>query len=134
MDGSVEIGSIERFYERWFGAMEDGDIEEFLSLLDEEFYLKSPARPPVTDKDALREDLEEFHRSYRETVEWRIEDVRLFDDYATVRLTEKVTLIDKGSDETIELKGVHLALLRKSSGGTWLLHTDVSSFSHPMPG
>ncbi len=46
--------SIQNFYQQWFGAMEQADIEGLLSLLDDEFYFKVPGQPAVQDKETLR--------------------------------------------------------------------------------
>ena len=128
-----EFLTIQKFYRRWFGSMEQGKVEQFLNLLDDEFYLKSPGQPPTTSRSDLRADLESFHRAYTESVEWNIEDLRVFEGYAVVRVAESVTLSEKGGDTTTRLEGVHLALLRKNGEGNWRLQTDVSSFNHPLP-
>lgn len=54
-------------------------------MLAEGFYLKSPAQPPITDKDQLRQGLTDYHENYISTVDWEIEDIRLFDEQAVVR-------------------------------------------------
>lgn len=124
---------IREFYAQWFGAMEEGDIDRFLGLLDKNFYLKSPGQPPTTNREKLREGLEQFHSTYSETVEWKIEDLKVFDDYAVVRIAESVTLVDRQSSEPTRLEGVHLAVMKKNADGDWRLATDVSSFNHPVP-
>lgn len=125
--------SIQEFFQQWFRAMEQADAEGLVALLDEEFYLKGPGQPAVTDKNTLREFLEQFHQTYTETFEWEIDDLRVFESHAVVRLLEEVTLVSKQTGDTTKIEGVHMALLHKDDSSRWKMHTDVSSLNHPAP-
>jgi len=125
--------SIRRFYHQWFEAMENADVVSILSLIDHEFYFKAPNQPAITDKEQLRNGLRQFHQSFTETVDWKIEDIRIFDKQAVVRLSEAVTLISKDNNDTTSLEGIHLALLTEQPDGNWKLKWDVSSLNHPPP-
>jgi ketosteroid isomerase-like protein len=123
--------SIHEFYKQWFGSMEDQNIDSFLSLLADDFYLKSPASTATSDSTTLRTRLERYHQAYRSQVDWEIEDIQLFDKHAVVRVTESVTMINRQNRDTSKVSGVHLALLVKD-GNFWKLKTDVSSLNRPI--
>lgn len=124
--------SIHEFYEQWFGSMENKDIDSFLALLADDFYLKSPASPAISDTTELRTGLEQYHQAYDSEVDWQIEEIQLFNDHAVVRVTESITLIAHQSDDTNQISGVHLAILTRSGNNNWKLKTDVSSLNHPV--
>lgn len=123
---------ISEFYQEWFGSMENEDVDGFLSLLADDFYLKSPAQPPTSEKSLLRSQLEQYHKSFSSSVNWNIEDVQLFDDHALVRVTESITLVNRESGDTLEVSGVHLAHLVKDDSDMWKIKTDISSLNHPV--
>lgn len=103
--------SIQKFYENWFSAMEDADVEGSLSLLDDDFYFKGPRQPSVQDEDTLRSFLKKFHQSFTETVEWKIDDIHVFESHAVVRILEKVIMVSKETGDTTKIEGVHFSLL-----------------------
>ena len=124
--------SIYKFYQQWFRAMETADIDEFLALLDEEFYLKGSNQLPLKDKVSLRKSLEQFYRIYSESVDQEIEEYNIFDSVAVVRISETVTLASKHAGKTTRLEGIHVSILKKQDG-TWRLKLDVSSLNHLPP-
>lgn len=124
--------AIRDFYARWFGAMESGDIEGFLALLADDFVLKSPGSPPVTDRERLRKGLEQFHTVFSEEVEYSTEDLQVAAAWAWVRITERATLSPKDGGEGRVLSGTHLSILMRQADGSWRLLRDVSSFDHPI--
>lgn len=123
---------ISEFYGEWFGSMENEDIDGFLELLSNDFYLKSPAQPPTSDASELRSQLEQYHQTFTSSVDWDIEDIQLFDNHALVRVTESITLANRESGDTLEINGVHLAHLVKDDSGMWKMKTDISSLNHPV--
>ena len=120
--------SVEDFYRQWFESMESKDVDSFLKLLDDDFYIKTPGQPAVSDTADLRKGLEQYHQAFDSFVDWEIDEIHTFDDHAVARLTESVTLISRQSSDTSQYEGVHLALLQKKNG-TWRLKTDVSSMN-----
>jgi ketosteroid isomerase-like protein len=130
---NLDKETINEFYQQWFGAMERGDIEGFLALLDDDFYLKSPNQPAATDKKTLRNALKQFHQSYSETINWNIDELNIFNMSAVARISEEVTLISKETEEVTKMEGVHFSLLNKKANGELCLKSDVGSLNHPPP-
>jgi len=125
--------SINEFYRQWFGTIERADIDGFLGLLDDDFYLKGPNQPAITDKKTLRNSLTQFHQSYTEAIKWTIDELNIFETFAVVRLSEEVTLISRETEYTTKIEGIHFSLLNKKADGNWRLKSDVSSLNHPPP-
>lgn len=122
--------AIRALYARWFGAMEGGDIDGFLALLADDFVLKSPTQPAVTEHALLRQHLEQFHASLTEKVDYTLEEVHICGDWAWVRITERVMLTPRDGSEPLRISGMHLGILARQADGTWRVSRDVSSLDH----
>lgn len=123
--------AVRRFYTRWFGAMEEGDVDGVLALIADDFMLKTPGQPPLTHREALRENLERFHEAYTEEVEWEIASMGFGGEWAWVEVRERVTLVPRSGEVERQIVGTHLAILRRGPEGGWRLFRDVSSFDSP---
>jgi uncharacterized protein (TIGR02246 family) len=122
--------AIHQLYAKWFGALEGGDVEGFLALLADDFVLKSPGQPPVSDRAAFRRALEGLHATYTERVRYKLEEVEVSGDLAWTRLSEETTLTPKRGGQQYRLSGTHLAILARQPDGTWKVRREVSSFDH----
>ena len=120
--------AIRRVYARWFRAMESADVDGLLSLLGDPFMLKMPGQPPLTDRDALRRGLEEFHAAFSEEVEHEVQALGVAGDWAWAQVHERAVLTPRAGGSPRELSGTHLAVLVRGPDGAWRIHRDVSSF------
>lgn len=120
--------SIVQFYERWFDALENGDTEASLRLLDEDFALKPPLGPPVTDANQLRTRLTALSLEVQQEIDWRIEDYGIHGGWAWARVAERAKHTPKAGGEAKVFNGSHLSILRRSDG-TWRLHRDHASLN-----
>lgn len=120
---SVASSAIVEFYKQWFAALESGNAEATLRLLDKDFVLKPPVGPPITDRVTLRDMLEKMHGSSRQEIEWSLEDSGIHQDWAWARITEIATHLSKAGGESRIYRGSHLSILRRSTSG-WRLYRD----------
>ena len=127
----TEHAAIHELYRRWFAAMESADVDGLLALLADGFVFKGPAQPPVTDLATLRRGLEEFHASFDERVDYRVEEVEVAGAWAWARVSERATLSPKGGGAAAVMSGTHLAILARQPDGSWRVFRDVSSLDHP---
>jgi uncharacterized protein (TIGR02246 family) len=123
--------AIHQLYKKWFGALEGGDVEGFLALLTDDFILKAPGQPPVSDRAAFRRALEGLHAMYSERVRYTLEEIEVSGTMAWVRLTEETTLTPKRSGQELRISGTHLAILARQPDGGWKVRREVSSLDHP---
>ncbi len=126
----TEQVAIHELYRRWFAAMEGADVDGLLALLADDFVLKGPDQPPVTDLATLRRALEEFHQCFDERVEYQVEEVEVAGGWAWARVSERATLSPKGGGEPVVLSGTHLGILARQPDGAWKVFRDVSSLDH----
>ena len=124
---------ITRFFRDWFAAVENGDPDRILALIDTDFVIKWPLGQPMSDRDRLRAALAQVQQTSRQTVQWEILEERVEADWAWARVNEKATHVPKGGGEPRVNEGSHLVILRKVDG-SWLLHRDYSAFNQmPAP-
>jgi ketosteroid isomerase-like protein len=125
-EDGVAVSAIVEFYEQWFEALESGNAEATLRLLDDDFALKPPVGPPITDRVVLRKALERMHQSTRQEIDWRIEDSGIHEDWAWARISEIAAHIPKAGGDSRIYRGSHLSILRRSKSG-WRLYRDQAS-------
>lgn len=119
--------TIQGVYDRWFQAMEVGDVEKALRLVTDDVVWKSPGDAAAVGKDALQTRLEAFHAHVRETVSFQIEEIEVAGDWAYVRVTERATVSPISGGPTATLTGMHLSILHRDDERGWRIARDVSS-------
>jgi uncharacterized protein (TIGR02246 family) len=125
-----DVEAIHRLYEKWFGAMERGDVSGVLDSLADDFVLKSPSRPAVSSRAVLRRGLDESYAAYTERVRYKIEEVEVLGDQAWARVSEETTLVAKKGGKEYSISGMHLAILARQPDGSWKVKREVSSLDH----
>lgn len=122
---------VNRFFLEWFTAVERGDPEGVLALVDADFVIKWPIGHPISDRGRLRAALVKLQENVRQTVEWEVVEARVEGEWAWARVNETATHVPKDGGNPRILEGSHLAILRKVDG-RWLLHRDYGSLNQ-MP-
>jgi uncharacterized protein (TIGR02246 family) len=117
-----------RFFHDWFTAVEAGDPDGILALVDMDFVVKWPVGRPISDREQLRAALAKMQQSFRQTVQWEVVEARIAGEWAWARVNERATHLPKSGSEARILEGSHLAILRKA-GKRWLLHRDYGSLN-----
>ncbi len=125
-----DVEAIHRLYEKWFGAMERGDVSGVLDSLADDFVLKSPSRPAVSSRAVLRRGLDESYAAYTERVRYKIEEVEVLGDQAWARVSEETTLVARKGGKEYSISGMHLAILARQPDGSWKVKREVSSLDH----
>jgi ketosteroid isomerase-like protein len=122
---------VTRFFHNWFAAVEAGDPDRILALVDTDFVIKWPIGPPIADRERLRAALAKLQESVRQSVQWEVVEARMEGEWVWARVNETATHVPKDGGNPRILEGSHLAILRKV-GGRWLLHRDYGSLNR-MP-
>jgi uncharacterized protein (TIGR02246 family) len=127
----VPPSELTHFFKDYFAAVEAGDPDGILALVDADFVIKWPGGPPFTEREPLRAALAKMEQSFQQKVEWEVVEGRIAGEWAWVRVNEKATHIPKNGGEARVLEGSHLTILRKV-GGRWLMHREHGSLNQ-MP-
>jgi ketosteroid isomerase-like protein len=120
--------SITRFFADYFRAVEAGEPDGILALIDSDFVIKWPLGREITDRDKLHAALASLQRRVRQEIRWEILEAREDGDWAWVRSVERPTHYPRAGGDPVTLEGSRLTVLRKV-GGRWLLHRDYGSLN-----
>jgi uncharacterized protein (TIGR02246 family) len=107
----------------WMTASEAGDVETVLSLMADDIIFTVPGREPF-GKDAFRSGLEAM-KSVHLTGTSDIREMKILGDWAFIRNYIEITITPPDRD-AIRRMGYTLSILRKQSGGKWVLWRDAN--------
>ena len=119
--------AIRTLFERWYRAMEDGNVADLLSLVTPDVILHAPGSPPISDIAALGRALTAFLERHSEAVDYEVMEVEVSGQLAFARVSESARIQSKSSSQSISINGMHLAVLRRQPDGGWLLARDFST-------
>src|SRR5687767_11251033 len=63
-------GEITSVFRDWFAAVEAGDPDGILALVDADFVIKWPMGAPLSDREQLRAALAKMQQAFGQTVQW----------------------------------------------------------------
>ena len=127
---SADISGILRLYEKWAAAVESGDRQRYVNLLDENVALIAPGAQDIVGK----ENYAEFLMPVFANATYKIEplgsfDIQLINDFALVRYDYVVRVSIKEGVETITNSDAaltqtmnnskYLDVLRRNDSGEW---------------
>ena len=127
---STDISGILQLYEKWAAAVESGDRQQYLNLLDENVALIAPGAPDIVGK----ENYAEFLMPVFENATYKIEplgsfDIQLLNDFALVRYdyivhvsikegVDTITNSDAALTQTMN-NSKYLDVLKRYGSGEW---------------
>jgi ketosteroid isomerase-like protein len=117
---------VRQFFSNYFKAVEAGDPDGILALIDTDFVIKWPIGAPISDRQRLRAALTSLQQRVRQAIKWEILETHVQGNWVWVRSTETPTHFPKTGGEPRTHNGSRLTILRKV-GGKWLMHRDYSS-------
>src|SRR5688572_19857150 len=103
--------AVTRFFHDYFTAIEAGDPDGILALVDTDFVIKWPIGHPISDREQLRAALAKLQENVRQSVEWKVVEARIEGEWAWARVNETATHVPKDGGKPRILEGSHLAIL-----------------------
>lgn len=119
--------AIRTLFERWYCAMEDGDVAKLLSLVTADVIIKAPGSPPILGISAVEQALTAFLEGHSETVDYEVAEVEVSGQLAFARISESARILSRSGSRAWSVNGMHLTILRRQPDGAWLLARDISS-------
>ena len=107
----------------WLVASKTGDLTTVLSLMDDDVVFMVPGKPPF-GKEAFAASSKEM-KNVRIEGTSDIQEIKVLDDWAWMRSQLKVT-ITHPSGKTSMRSGYTLTILRKQTGGNWVIVRDAN--------
>lgn len=119
--------AIRTLFERWYRAIEDGNVAELLSLVAPDVIVKAPGAQPILGIGAFEQALTAFLEGHSEKVDFEVAEVEVSGQLAFARILERARILPRSGSKALCVNGMHLTILRRQPGGEWLLARDISS-------
>jgi len=117
--------AIREVYVTWFAAMETGDVDRALSVVDPDVIHQTPDGVHRIGREALRVALMEFHAGYVERVSWTIDNLVVTGSEAEILIRETATIRPREGGASFRVTGRHAARLRRDGAGSWRVVQDI---------
>ena len=123
--------AIRALFDRWYRAIEEGNVARLLSLVTADVMIKAPGSAPILGACALEQALTAFLGELSETVDYEVTEVEVSGEIAFALISESAKMLPGSASKASSVSGMHLAILRRQPDGEWLLARDVSSLVDP---
>lgn len=121
VDTSAEEAKVRETFEQFIDAIEQGDMEAYLSYFTDDFVGYDPGRPPVEMNDTFREETKAFFESTSlKLTNHETQEVIVRDDIAVHRHTGTLLLGNKkDSSKAMSMNINYLDIMKKQPDGSW---------------
>jgi len=131
-DTAADIAAIRTLQASWNAAVEAGNIDGYVAVLDPEIELMPTDAPPVRGADNYRKFLQPVF--VNDT--YRIEavgptDIQVDGDLAYARYDYIIHRTPKGSAETFSTLRKYLDVMRRQQDGSWRVYKHVWNYNEP---
>lgn len=119
--------------EEWFDALHQADTERLGEMLTGDAVWMPPGTPAVTGRPEVVDRLAEQLDRHRPHVQVELDEVRVAEDLAYVRLRERGRWSPTGAGQVLRVAQKNLFVLFRT-GGTWRVGRWIGNFDHePEP-
>ncbi|MGH6839608.1 MAG: SgcJ/EcaC family oxidoreductase [Methylocella sp.] len=116
--------AIRELVQTWLAASQDGDLQTVLSLMTDDVIFMVPGQKPF-GKEAFAAGFKGLNDVRFETSS-EIKEMKVLDNWAYLRNYLQVTMTPRDGGASVRRSGYTLTILRKESGGRWLLARDAN--------
>ena len=114
-------------------AFVSNNAENVLDIVTDDFVAITPDKPPVSGRQALRQAIEnDFSHMEVLTLHFNLDEVFTAGEWGFARGSSTGAVKIKGTEQTVQLKGKFLWILRKNAKGIWKVARD-SAFADDPP-
>jgi len=117
VDVEADVEAIKSLEDETMKAVNEGDLERYLSLLTDDVVWMAPTQPSAIGKEAVKNWVEFDLFTYEVTI--TVEEVQVLGDWAFMRDIWIGSGTQKDSGEKFEFNNKGLYLLRRQADGSW---------------
>ena len=117
VDVEADVEAIKSLEDETMKAVNEGDLERYLSLLTDDVVWMAPTQPSAIGKEAVKNWVEFDLFTYEVTI--TVEEVQVLGDWAFMRDIWIGSGTQKDSGEKFEFNNKGLYLLRRQTDGSW---------------
>ena len=131
--GSPDQEAVRLLSLKYAQASVSNNAENVLKVVTDDFVAITPDKPPVSGRQALREAIEgDFSHMQVRTLHFNLDEVFTDGAWGFARGNSTGAVRIKGTEQTVQLKGKFLWILRKNAKGIWKVARD-SAFADDPP-
>jgi uncharacterized protein (TIGR02246 family) len=115
-----------------FEAENAGDLEEWLSFVDDDPVWMIPNQPSLTSKEAIREWAAPYFEQYDLHEETTDREVKVCGDWGYLRAHWNWTLTPKGGGDSITDTGNSIWIVRRQPDDSWKMSQVIWNSDNPL--
>jgi uncharacterized protein (TIGR02246 family) len=131
----VQVAEVAQVYELWneiAAAANEGDLERWMALWNEDGIQMSPGAPPRVGKAEIRREMQLLFDLFdTRNMIIQPEEVRIMGDRAYSHGSYEFEMVPKDGGETRRYSGKFLDILEKQVDGSWKIAIDCHNYHTP---
>jgi len=124
----VDERQIRDLHSTWIDAVNVGDLDRLLTLVEDDFVFLGPGQAPY-GRAWFSDNFSVAHRRARIKCVSELEEVVVAGDVAYTRSRDTLSVTSRDDGETTQLAGYRITIYRKQPDGRWLLARDAHTLS-----
>ena len=124
---------IRRVHSIWIAAVNAGDLERLLTLVEQDVVFLTPGHPP-SGRQNFSSNFIAAHQQMQ--IDWSsdLEEVSIFGEIAYTRSRDTLSMVPRAGGKPAQLGGHRMTVYRKQGDGRWLLSPDIHTLCSAKPG
>lgn len=118
--------SIRDLITTWHQATAEGDLERLLTLMAEDVVFLVAGKPPMRGRDDFAAGFKKASEGFHIESSSEIQEIKVNGDWAYLWNYLEVTMTPKAGGTPNHRKGNVLSVLRKQTGGAWVMFRDAN--------
>ena len=129
----ADTAAINDIWSQYSSSLNDGNIDQWVSLWTEDGVQMPPNEPPVIGKDQIRVWMKGVFDRFTFDMDITNEEVGVAGDWAFSRGNYTATLTAKEGGQPVFFYGKYMTILARQADGSWKIHRDIFN-SNVAPG
>lgn len=127
----ADVARINELWKAYAAAVNDGNMENWISLWIDEGIQMSPAAPRRIGKEQIRAEMQTLFDLFDEQMTLHLEEIHVAGDQAYSHGTYDFAITPKGEGDSVQGSGKFLTVLHRQIDGSWKIA--VYCFNYDMP-
>ena len=126
-----DVKAIEAFLRRASQINNEGDVEVWADLFDEEGIFMLPDGPEISTREGLIRQTKSFYNEFKSDITITPVEIQVFGDWAFDRTRVTGTLINKLTGEIINVDAKEIAIMKRQATGEWKVWRLIGNNNQP---
>ncbi len=131
IDVEADTAAIIELMNKFTEAVNDGDLEQWISLWTDDGVRMAPGAPATVGKENIREEVRDRFESFTVVETINTEEVKVAGDWGFARGTYTFIMTPKTGGDSIEGVGKYLSILQRQADGSWKFTRDCFNSNEP---